>query len=138
MIRGLIFICALLAAPVARAWTFTPLPVCTLANDATVQVTLTNDGAFYAIRITRPGGWPEAAVFSLRFAPNGPVISTTRHVIERDTLTVTDRGFGNVLNGLQYNATATAQIGDVSQPLDLAGAAGPVEAFRACRPGPSV
>ena len=129
---------ALLAAAPVHAWTFTPDPVCTLANDAAPGVTVTYDGALYAIHLTRAAGWPEGPVFSIRFDPNGPVISTTRHTVDGTTLTVRDTGFGNVLNGLQNNATAQAQIGGISIPIDLTGAAGPVEAFRACRPGPSV
>jgi hypothetical protein len=121
-----------------RAWEFTPLPICTVANAAEPQVTVTFDGALYAIHITRDGGWPDAPVFSLRFAPNGPTISTPRHTIEGNTLTVLDTGFGNVLDGLQFNAAAQAILGDLNVPIDLSNAAGPVEAFRACRPGPAV
>ena len=128
----------LICAGPVHAWDFTPFPICTLANDASPQVTVTYDGALYAIHITRPDGWPEGAVFSLQFAPNGPTISTDRHTIEGDRLTVSDTGFGNVLNGLQFNGTALALLGDVAQPIDLQGAADPVEAFRACEPGPAV
>ena len=135
--RLLIPILCLAASPL-WAWTFTPQPICTLANDGSLQVTVTYDGALYAIHITRPGGWPDAPVFSLRFAPNGPTISTTRHSVTGDRLTVTDKGFGNVLDGLQFNGTATAMLGETNQPIDLQGAADPVAAFRNCRPGPAV
>ena len=134
----MLFLClALLPSPL-RAWDFTTLPICTLANAAEPQVTVTYDGALYAIHITRLEGWPTAAVFTLRFAPDGPTITTRRHTVDGPRLTVTDSGFGNVLSGLQFNTTAWALLGDLAQPIDLQGASGPVEAFRACRPGPSV
>ena len=47
-------------------------------------------------------------------------------------LTVVDTGFGNVLDGLQYNHTAYAIAGDLEIPFPLEGAAEPVAAFRAC------
>jgi hypothetical protein len=53
------------------------------------------------------------------------------------TLTVTDGGFGNVLDGLALNGTATALAGDTVIPFDLAGARPAVEAFRACGVVPS-
>ena len=64
-------------------------------------------------------------------------ISTTRHVLDEGgrRLTVTDRGFGNVLDGLQFNGRAIAIAGDTVVALDLAGAAPEVEVFRACRGG---
>lgn len=67
----------------------------------------------------------------------GPVsnmISTNRHTLSNDdaTLTVTDRGFGNVLDGLEFNETATALLGEQAVVLSLEGAASAVQAFRAC------
>jgi hypothetical protein len=135
--RMFVYLCLIALASPLSAWEFTPFPICTLARTADPQVTVTYDGATYALHITRPEGWPPADVFSLRFAPNGPTISTTRHSIDGNRLTVTDSGFGNVLNGLQFNTTAIALIGNIQQPIDLQGAAPAVEAFRNCRPAPS-
>ena len=77
-------------------------------------------------------------IFAIRFdGPRGLTISTDRHVILDDgaTLTVTDRGFGNVLNGLEFNDTATALLGDRAVAFALDGAGPAVRAFRACTAG---
>ena len=93
----------------------------------------------YAIHLTHPDGWPTAPVFALRFVgANGLTIATDRHEIDGQTLTVRDRGFGNVLNGLQYNHTALALTGGVAQKIDLSGAEAPVAAFRNCLTAPAV
>lgn len=44
---------------------------------------------------------------------------------------MTDRGFGNVLDGLEFNETATALLGDQAVVLSLEGAAPAVQSFRA-------
>lgn len=130
---------ALLPPLPAVAWEFTPVPICTLFHqdaDVAIMVTYNPDGGEYAIHLSREGGWPEASVFSMRFeGPRGLTISTTRHEIEAEdtrTLTVRDRGFGNVLNGLNYNLRAVAVLGDLEVPVSLADAAPAVEEFRAC------
>lgn len=66
-------------------------------------------------------------------------IGTDRHVLSPDgrSLTVTDTGFGNVLDGLAFNTTATALSGAEALPFDLAGAGPAVEAFRSCGVAPS-
>jgi len=129
---------ACLASPVA-AWDFTPVPICTLFHQgAEMAVMVTHDPAIgeYTIQLSRDAGWPEGDVFSMRFeGPRGLIISTDRHRIEAGdprTLTVRDRGFGNVLNGLHFNTHAVAVLGDLEVPVSLYGAAAAVEAFRAC------
>lgn len=125
-----------LAAPLG-AWEFDPNPVCNLRNDAEPAVALTYDGATYTIALTRAEGWPPAPVFSIRFEGAAPLtISTDRHVTKGPTLSVSDHGFGNVLNGLEFNTQATAIIGTLSVKIDLTNAAGPVREFRACKPAP--
>lgn len=132
------YLAFLLASP-AAAWEFSPSPVCTLYHQAPgIEAEVTFDGSFYAIHLTRDGGWPDAPVFSIAFQPNGPTISTSRHAVSGDTLTVTDSGFGNVLNGLEFNSLATAILGATTQPIDLDGAAPEVAAFRDCPATPSV
>ena len=128
----------LLASPL-RAWDFTPVPICALTHDTgAAHLRVTHDPRIpeYAITLTlAQGAWPDAPIFAIRFdGPRGLTISTTRQVLSEGgaALTVTDRGFGNVLDGLQYNDTATALLGDRALPVPLAGAAGPVAAFRAC------
>ncbi|MBV2360008.1 hypothetical protein KUH32_09495 [Thalassococcus sp. CAU 1522] len=128
-----------LAGSALTAWEFTPTPVCTFRNQTPVAVEVTFDGQLYAIHLTRAGGWPDAPIFSLQFdGPAGLRISTDRHRITGDTLTVTDTGFGNVLNGFEFNDTATALIGDLAVPLDLDKAAPAVRAFRDCLVLPTV
>lgn len=138
-----LFALALLAAP-AQAWDFIPTPICTILNDTpTLQVRVTYDPSQpepYAITLTRTDPWPVTDTFGLSF--NGPAamtIGTGRHQLSNEgrTLTVTDTGFGNVLDGLAYNGTATAIAGETSIPFDLTGARPAVEAFRACGVVPS-
>ena len=127
-----------LALP-AQAWEFTASPVCTLSHETPeASVTVTWDprrAEPYAIAVTRTAPWAGAPVFAMRFdGARGNMIVTDRHVTGDGgrTLTVTDRGFGNVLDGLEFNETATAVLGDQSAPFPLDDAGGPVRAFRAC------
>jgi hypothetical protein len=136
------FALILLASP-AAAWEFTPVPVCTLSHaTAEASLTVTYDPRQpepYAIRIDRAAPWPEAPVFSIDYAgPRALGISTARHRLSDGgtAVTVTDEGFGNVLDGLEFNTTATAILGDVRVPFPLDGAAGPVQDFRACTEAP--
>jgi hypothetical protein len=135
---------ALLIASPAQAWEFTATPVCTILNDApTLQVRVTFDPSQaqpYAIALTRPDPWPVTDTFGLSFTgPAAMTIGTSRHQLSTDgrTLTVTDTGFGNVLDGLAYNGTAAALAGDLAVPFDLTGARPAVEAFKACNVVPS-
>lgn len=142
--RSLAFCLLVLASP-AAAWEFSPSPVCTLSHrDDGLDVTLTYDprrNDAYAIELTAPEPWPEADIFGLRFSGGRELtITTPRHQPSDGgrTLTVRDRGFGNVLNGLEFNAAATAFIGGAARQMSLSGAAEPVRAFRACTSQPSV
>ena len=132
-----------LAAP-AQAWDFTPTPICTIRNDTpTLQVRVTYDPGQaqpYAITLTRPDPWPVTETFGLRFeGPMAMTIGTSRHQLSPDgrTVTVTDTGFANVLDGLALNGFAAALAGDLLVPFDLTGARPAVEAFRACGEVPS-
>lgn len=120
----------------AAAWEFAPLPICTLSHQgAKMAVTVTYDASLpeYAIHLDRAAGWPDVAIFALRFeGPRGMSISTGQHVVQGTRLTVRDRGFGNVLNGIAFNFRAIAVLGDLEVPVDLSGAAGPMQDFRAC------
>jgi hypothetical protein len=139
-----VLIALLLLATPALAWDFTATPACTILNDTpTLQVRVTYDPSLpepYAITLTRPDPWPMSDTFGLSF--NGPAemtIGTSRHQLSNEgrTLTVTDTGFGNVLDGLAYNVTATALAGETAVPFDLTGARTAVEAFKACGVVPS-
>ena len=128
---------ALLASP-AAAWEFSATPLCTLTGgSAEAEVVLTYDPALpeYTISITLPGAWPLAPVFGMAFdGPRPLTIQTPRHVLSEDrrTLTVTDTGFGNVLNGMEFNDTALALTGSTMVPIPLAGIGPAMQAFRAC------
>jgi hypothetical protein len=101
-----------------------------------VSVTFDPSISEYAINLSREPGWPEGDVFSMRFeGPRGLTISTDRHQINPEdtrTLTVKDRGFGNVLNGIKFNTRAVAIVGDVEVPVSLDGAGPAVDEFRTC------
>ncbi len=137
-----ILILALLAASPAAAWEFTATPVCTLSHatdEAEVRVTYDpRQTEPYAIALTLTGPWQAAPVFAIAFEGAARLtISTSRHRTSPDgrTLSVSDTGFGNVLNGLEFNTTATAISGNQAVSVPLDGAAPAVQEFRACTEG---
>ncbi|MDJ0993111.1 MAG: hypothetical protein QNI90_06025 [Dinoroseobacter sp.] len=117
--------------------------LCVLSHveeSAEVRLTYDPSGPLYSISLTTPTPWPMDEVFGITF--NGPAaltISTNRQTLSNGdrTLTVTDTGFGNVLSGLEQNATAVAFTGDVALPFSLDGAAPEVAEFRACLSAPT-
>ena len=129
--------CTTLTTP-AQAWEFMPGIPCLLTHEtagAEIELTYDPTGPLYTVTVTRAERWPDAPVFSMRFDGANPIsIGTSRH--ERTygglALSVTDTGFGNVLDGLQFNQTAHAIAGDVTVSFPLAGASEPVQAFRTC------
>jgi len=133
---------AVFGAP-ALAWDFEPTPVCTLSHEtAQIALAVTYDPTLpepYAIALTlSQGTWPDVPVFALRFdGPDGLVISTNRHSLSDDgrTLRVTDRGFGNVLDGIGLNRLVTALAGPLAVTVPLDGAGPPLAAFRDCPQG---
>ncbi|WP_299152297.1 hypothetical protein [uncultured Tateyamaria sp.] len=134
------FFIVFLLPTLAHAWTFTPSPICTLDHiEPGVEVKLTYDHATktYAITLTSDQGWPQAPAFSMAFTgPRPNTISTPRHQTQGNTLTVTDSGFGNVLDGLQHNETATAFTATAAVTVSLKDAAEPVQRFRDCTQTP--
>jgi hypothetical protein len=124
----------------AHAWEVTIGPTCTLTHEMDSGVVrLTYDPRIpeYSITVTRSAmPWAaDAPMFAMRFdGPNSGMITTDRHVLSDGgtSLTVTDRGFGNVLDGLQFNNVATALLGNTAVVIPLANAAEPVARFRAC------
>lgn len=123
----------------ATAWEFTAGAPCLLTHATpAVEVTLTYDPStpLYSISLKQAHPFPAGAVFGLRF--NGPLplaIGTDRQRLsDGDTrLTVEDSGFGNVLNGLQFNDMMVATIGAQLVAVPLKGAEDAVAAFRACQ-----
>ncbi|ARU01614.1 hypothetical protein LOKVESSMR4R_02309 [Yoonia vestfoldensis] len=126
----------ILASP-AAAWDFSAQPICTL-TDAAGTITVTYDAALpvYSLTITLPQGrWSDDPTFAMNFAGPRPIfIQTDQHQISPDgrSLTVTDRGFGNVLDGLDFNQRAYAISGDTTVGVSLDGIGPAMAAFRAC------
>lgn len=137
-------ICLCLVPSPVWAWVFTPNPICTLSHESdglSVIVTFDPRAREYAITLKGAAPWPNDTVFSIRFEGlRGLTISTSRHQLSEGgtVLTVTDRGFGNVLDGLQFNHTATMLTGSAALSVSLDGAAPKVEDFRACTTASSV
>ncbi len=132
----------LLASP-AAAWEFSPSPICTLSHSTEIaDLRVTYDARLpeYGMTLTRRDTpWSPGPVFAIRFdGPRGLTISTDRHGLNDggQSLTVADSGFGNVLNGLEFNDTATALLADQSVTIPLTGAAPEVQKFRACTEAP--
>jgi YD repeat-containing protein len=118
--------------------------LCTLTHidPAGAEVRLTYDpaGPLYTITVTRDAPWPDAPDFGISFDGGAALtITTDRHVLSGDgrALTVTDRGFGNVLRGLSRNDSATVFAGPAALSLSLDGAAPEVAEFAACETAPS-
>ena len=129
---------ALLPLP-AAAWEFSPDPICTLSHqtdEASYEITYDQSIPEYALRIQLTGNtWDPAPSFHMSFAGGVPVdIATANHLLSdnRTTLTVRDRGFGNVLNGLEFNTVAVSLSGEVVTMASTQDAAPAVRAFRAC------
>ncbi len=141
--RLCLILCLLCPAP-GLAWDFTPGLPCRLSHQTgatTVELTYDPTAPLYSITITTPQPLPDAPIFGMRFTgPGGLTISTNRHTRSDDgrSVTVMDSGFGNVLDGLQFNSTATALLGELEVSIPLDGAAEPVAAFRECRVLPAV
>lgn len=138
------FVLLILCASPAAAWEFTAGLPCLLRHataDAEIELTYDPTQPLYSVTVRRPGAWPGAPVFAMRFdGPASLTISTDRHTLSGDgrSVTVVDRGFGNVLNGLQFNDQVTALLGETEARFPLEGAAEPVAKFRICRAEPGV
>ena len=130
----------LLATPAAAWEASIQGPICVLSHEFdAAQVAVTHDPRSalpYAIQITRTGTtWTPAEIFAMRFEGPGQVkITTDRHELTEDgsSVSVADTGFGNVLNGLEFNHIANAILGDQVLIIPLAGAAPEVARFRDC------
>ncbi|MEM6637096.1 MAG: excinuclease ABC subunit B [Pseudomonadota bacterium] len=143
MTKALILLIAATIATPAAAWEFsTEANICLLrhgGSEGDVRVTYAPGLAVYGITVSRgEAPWEPGAIFAIQFqGPRALTISTNRQQYSgggRD-LSVTDRGFGNVLNGLEFNTSATAILGNQTVRFDLRGAAPEVRKFRACTDG---
>ena len=142
MLRAVAFALLISTAAPAFAWEARlSRGVCELTNDdKAAQVRLTFDPAIpeYSISITADRVWSPSPTFAITFeGPRGLTISTDRQVLSADraTVTVKDSGFGNVLDGLEFNTTAVAILGDETVSFGLKDAGPAVRAFRACTTG---
>ncbi|MEQ9695086.1 hypothetical protein [Shimia sp. SDUM112013] len=113
--------------------------VCTLSHEtgaARIHLTYDPSKPLYTLAITRKDApWQEASWFAMAFrGARDLTISTERHALSENgqTLNVTDRGFGNVLNGLEFGQTATAFTDTQRVDIPLDGAAPEVRKFRDC------
>lgn len=127
----------LFASP-ALAWDFTSGQICTLSDATdTAEIILTFDPALprYTLSVTADTAWPTGGTFMMTFANTRPAkIQTDRYVLSVDgmTLSVSDSGFGNVLNGLEFGGQIRAAVGDQLVELTSGGIAAPMEAFKNC------
>lgn len=133
---ALIFACFPLPA---AAWEFSPDPICTLSHQTDdVAFVITHDVAnrTYTLEMTLLNSmWDPSPTFGITYSGSLPInIGTTQHRITNDskTLSVSDSGFGNVLDGLEFNHTATATTQTQSLSLRTRGIEKPLKAFRAC------
>lgn len=136
--RYLTFILTLLSTP-ASAWDFAATPVCTLSRQGDdLGVTLTYDPMLpeYVLTLSLPDGtWPQGPVFAMTFANWRPaMIQTDQHQLSgnRRQLSVRDRGFGNVLDGLEYGDATQANTGGMTVSINTTGISGAMQAFRQC------
>jgi hypothetical protein len=141
-----VIVLAICFATPTFAWEYTPSPVCTVSHETEqAELALTydrrSDGP-YAIEITqKEKPWARSPLFVMRFdGPRPNVISTNRHSLGADdlSLTVTDRGFGNVLDGIEFNFLATAKSGETVLYFQLEGAADAMRRFRVCVASPEI
>lgn len=128
----------LLVSP-AHAWEFTETNMCTVNHTSPdVAVTLTYDpstGLYDIALVMQSTTWQDGQSFRILFEGANPIaIGTDRQMIsdDRTTLNVSDSGFGNVLDGIQFNQTMTASLGPQSVTIPLDGASEPMAAFRLC------
>lgn len=121
----------------AAAWEFSPAPLCTLSHKSReAQIEITHDPGIPIYQMTLSllaEPWAGSETFGIAFRGGRSLtIGTGRHRIDDRTLTVADAGFGNVLDGLEFNQTATAFTSSQSLQISLAGAAPEVRRFRSC------
>lgn len=126
----------------ALAWEHVEGETCNIeASFETADVTVTyfpRDRAYAIFLRNKIGPYPDdRSVLSIAFIGARPNTIRTRDFFFPDgdpsVVSVIDRGFGNVLDGLAYNDTAHLFLDDeriLSIPLD--GATEPVAAFRTC------
>lgn len=136
--RLIVFFTFLASASLAD-WRFEESTICVLTGETSDSiVVLTHDYAEgrYTISMQRPGQtWQPGPTLSIAFEGGRPLtISTDRHALSEagDVLSVSDRGFGNVLDGMQFNEQMTILTGEHSVVVPLNQAAPEVQDFRDC------
>lgn len=135
----LLALAAVCSAGPAMSWEFQSSAICTLSHSAIDgDLEITFDGRLeepYRLTLTRSERWIRGEIFVLQFGGARPgTLTTERHRIRDNglSLSVTDKGFDNVLNGLEFNLAAFAFMGSHVFAISLNGAAPEVRKFREC------
>jgi len=129
---------ACLASP-APAWEFQSTPFCALKHETEkglIVLVYDHTTDAYAIALTlNEGRWDAAEEFNMVFLGKTPLtIGTDRHQITHEgrSLQVSDKGFGNVLDGLEFNGFGFGKSGNTVLEFGLKDAAPVVRQFRNC------
>lgn len=97
---------------------------------------MTHSKPLYTLTVTlRSSTWSPSPWFTMRFEGSTPIgIVTARHALSQNQfdLTASDTGFGNVLDGLEYNDTTLVHTQNQVVQFPLDGAAPEVRKFRNC------
>ncbi|MBL4628189.1 MAG: hypothetical protein JKY00_09155 [Roseicyclus sp.] len=110
-------------------------------DGADIRLTFDPSLPLHTITLAGPAPWPAPPTFEIWFeGVQSNFTHPNRHVVspDRRRLNVSDRGFGNLLDGLQFNHTTTAISAEITLMVSLGRAASAVAAFRACGQTPSV
>ena len=135
------FLTFLVLAPslASASWRFDETTACVITGETpeTVVVVIHDyQAGRYTIAVSQTGRtWVPGPDLSIAFQGGRElVIGTDQHFLsdEGDVLMVSDRGFGNVLDGMQFNQRMTIKTGDHSVEVNLNGAAPAVAEFRDC------
>lgn len=137
--KSLLAFLLLIPSLVSASWRFDETTACVITGETpeTVVVVIHDyQAGRYTIAVSQTGQtWTPGPDLSIAFQGGRElVIGTDQHFLsdEGDVLMVTDRGFGNVLDGMQFNQRMTINTGEHIVKIDLNGAAAAVAEFRDC------
>lgn len=133
-----ILLLILLMIEPAVAWESGSGRVCEIVHqseNALLRITFDPAIEEYSLAISLTRSWAAGPIFALRFEGlQSNTITTDQHRITDGgaTVVVTDSGFGNVLDGVEFNTTVTAILGEQEVTVLLDGAAQSLREFRRC------
>lgn len=126
-------------ASAAQAWVYDGRADCSVRHQTDklgILLSYAPQTGLYSIAITRwDKAWAGGNRFSMKFDGPKPIfITTDRHELAQNKTTViaSDTGFGNVLDGLEFNFVAAAQLGRERVTIPLKGAKSEIAKFREC------